>query len=126
MRSLNKTDVIGKRIAEVIISMPDIPVTMSTHSYSAGFLRLNTGEIIDLRICEPPLLACEERDVCEIVRDRKYEKEFRPAIGETIIAVTLPDEKEDGDLEIITANGFVITYAASPFWNRPVINNVKS
>ena len=44
IRQLEKADVIGKRIVSVIVSMPDKPVTMSNHSYSEGFLQLDTGD----------------------------------------------------------------------------------
>jgi hypothetical protein len=125
MRQLEKTDVIGKRIADVIVSMPDKPVTMSDQSYSPGYLQLDTGDVINLGAYAPPLVSCDEGDFCNLVRDTEYEKEFCPAIGQTIIDLAFPDDTEDGSLHVATANGFVITFAASCFWIRPFIEPVK-
>jgi hypothetical protein len=126
MRNLEKADVIGKRIADVIVSVPDKPVTMSDQSHSPGFLLLDTGDIINLGSYAPPLVSAEQREVQRLVRDRKYEKNFRSAIGQTINELLFPDETEDGDsIRVTTANGFVISFAASCFWIRPVIERLK-
>ncbi len=97
MRHLEKADVIGKRIADVIVSVPDKPVTMSDQSHSPGFLRLDTGDIINLGSYAPPLASVQESEIQKLVRDRKYEKNFRPALGQTISEILFPDETEDGE-----------------------------
>ncbi len=125
MRHLEKTDVIGKRIADLIVSVPDKPVTMSDQSHSPGFLRLETGDIINLGSYAPPLASVEESDVQKLVRDHKYEKDFRPVIGQTISDLLFPDETEDGSIRVTTANGFMVSFAASCFWIRPVIEKMN-
>ena len=121
LRSIEKADVIGKKIAEIIVSLPDKPVTMSDQSFSRGFLRLNTGEIIDLGSYAPPLIVIPEIEVQKVIRDAKYEAEFQPAIGPVITELLFPDETEDGSIHVGTANGFLITFGASCFWIRPCI-----
>ncbi len=125
MRNLEKTDVIGRCIADVMVSVPDKPVTMSDQSHSPGFLRLDTGDIINLGSYAPPLVSVEESEIQKLVRDRKYEKDFRPLIGQTITEVLFPDDTTDGSIRITTANGFVLSFAASCFWIRPVIERVE-
>ncbi len=98
---------------------------MSDQSHSPGFLRLDTGDIINLGSCAPPLVSVEESDIQKLVRDRKYEKDFRPVIGQTISDLLLPDETDDGSIRVTTANGFIVSFAASCFWIRPVIEKVN-
>jgi hypothetical protein len=118
-------DVIGKRVADVILSIPDKPVTMSDQSDSPGFLRLDTGDIIDLGAYAPPLVTVEEGEIQRVVRDLKYEEDFRPVIGQAITDLLYPDETEEGSIHVRTANGFIITFAASCFWIRPCIEQSK-
>src|ERR1700674_2010685 len=106
MRNLEKIDVIGKRIADVIVSVPNKPVTMSDQSHSPGFLRLDTGDIINLGSYAPPLVCIDDSEIQKLVRDRKYEKDFRPLIGETITELLFPDDTADGSIRVTTANGF--------------------
>jgi hypothetical protein len=124
-RNLEKPDVIGKRIADVIILKPDIPISMSSQSYSPGFLRLETGEVFDLGSDAPPLLACDEMQFKNAARDTEYENEFRPAIGQIILNLLFPDETEEGSINVITANGYLINSVAAVFWTRPCINKVE-
>ncbi|MDB6024232.1 MAG: hypothetical protein JWM68_455 [Verrucomicrobiales bacterium] len=126
MRQLEKSEVIGRRVVDIIVSTPDKPVTMLDQSYSAGFLRLDSGDLINLGAYAPPLIACDEKDVRDLMRDKKYEKEFRPAIDQKIVELILPGETEDDDIRITTANGFVITFAASCFWIRPCIQSLDT
>lgn len=125
MRHLEKTDLIGRRIADMIVSVPDRPVSMSDQSHSPGFLRLDTGDIINLGSYAPPLVSVEESEIQKLVRDRKYEADFRPVIGQAITDLLFPDDTEDGSIHVTTANGFVISFAASCFWIRPVIERLK-
>lgn len=126
MRPLEKADLIGKRIIDVIVSMPDKPVTMASQSYSRGFLRFDSGALINLGSYAPPLLACSEEDLRCIMRDTNYEREFGPVIGQEVIAVIFPDENEQGEVQVSTANGFVMASVASCFWIRPCIERKKS
>jgi hypothetical protein len=55
MTTLSRTDVVGRRIVDVIISAPDKPLGMSDMSESRGFLRLDSGITIAID-AQPPLL----------------------------------------------------------------------
>jgi hypothetical protein len=121
MRQLEKSEVVGRQIVDIIVSVPDKPVTMSDQSYSAGFLRLDSGHLINIGDWAPPLLVCDEAEIHNLRRDKDTEKEFRPAIGQKIIGVTLPDEAEDGGIRITTENGFYISFTPGLFWIRPSI-----
>ena len=122
MRQLEKCEVIGRRIVDIIVSLPDRPVTMSDQSYSNGFLRLDSGYLINLGSDAP--LACDESEVRDLIRDKETEREFGPAIGQEIVGVILPEERDDWDIRITTANGFVISFALGLFWIRPIIEPV--
>ena len=125
MHQLEKSDVIGRRIVEIIVSKPNIPVSMSGQSYSEGFLRLDTGHLIDLGDSELPLIACDESEVRNLKRDRKTEREFRRAINRTIVEMTMPtDEDDECVMRITTSNGFVIRFSLGLFWIRPIIRRI--
>ena len=80
MDALQRDDVIGRRIVDVIVSVPDKPVTMSTMSYSPGYLRLDSGVLFYLgQPTEPALYARDEAALANVTRDAKYEREFRLA-----------------------------------------------
>ena len=53
--NISQEDIIGKKITDVIILQPDIPVTMSTYSCSDGYLEIEGGYILDLGISVEPL-----------------------------------------------------------------------
>ena len=118
MRHIEKADIIGKHIVDIYVSCPD---KSPDQSYSAGFLRLENDVFIALGAYAPPLVAYDDSCVRDMVRDTKYEKEFKPAIGHKIAAVAYPDETVQGDLTITTDNGFAIALVASCFWVRPCI-----
>ena len=48
MNALRRKDFVGRHITDIIISMPDKTVSMSDMSYSAGYLRLDSGILFDL------------------------------------------------------------------------------
>ena len=119
MRELRRENVIGRRIVEVVIALPDRPVTMSTMSYSASYLRLDSGSLFDLgQPAAPPLHAVDERAVSGLARDPKSEREFRPAILQEIVDVVLMID--DGSLCVLT-DEFVITVVPAQFWVRPCL-----
>jgi hypothetical protein len=109
MHQLEKCEVVGRRIVDIIVSIPDKPVTMSDQSHSEGFLRLDSGRLINLGAYAPPLVACDESEIRNLTRDKKTEAEFHPAIDQTIVEIILPGEAEDGDIQITTLNGCVIS-----------------
>ena len=72
MRALQRDDVIGRRIVDVIVSVPDKPVTMSTMSYSPGYLRLDSGILFYLgQPTAPELHASDEAALTSVMRDAK-------------------------------------------------------
>jgi hypothetical protein len=79
MRALQRHDVIGRRIADIIVSVPDKPPTMSDMSYSASYLRWDSGIAFHLGL--QPLQAADEATVTGVARDTKCEREFRSLIG---------------------------------------------
>jgi hypothetical protein len=118
MRELSRNDVVGTRIADIIISLPDRPVSMSDQSFSASYVRLDNGHVIDLSTPAPPLFA-DDRGVSAITRDSKYESEFRQAIGQKISDVLLTTDV--GYLCIVTEGDLLITDVPALFWQRPCI-----
>jgi hypothetical protein len=118
MRELSPSDVFGARIAEIIISVPDKPISMSDQSFSAGYIRLDNGHVIDLSTAAPPLLA-HDVGLESVVRDSKYEAEFRRAIGQKIADVVLTTDV--GCLCVVTDGGLLITDVPAQFWQRPCL-----
>src|SRR5690349_2108963 len=90
MGALQRDDVIGRRIVDVIVSVPDKPVTMSTMSYSPGYLRLDSGVLFYLgQPTEPVLYASDDAALRSVIRDAKYEREFRSLLRQEIQDVVL-------------------------------------
>jgi hypothetical protein len=119
MRALQREEVVGRRIVEVVVSVPDRPVTMSTMSYSASYLRLDSGSWFDLgQPTVPPLYAVYETVLRGVVRDPKGEKEFRPLLQQVIVDVVLTID--DGSLCVLT-DEFVIAVGAGQFWVGPYL-----
>ena len=119
MRPLERDDIIGRRIVEIIISLPDKPVTMSTMSYSAGYLRLENGVLFYLgQPTQPPLHASDESALRDLARDASYERGFRSLIRQEIVDVILTID--DGCLCVVT-DAFVVTEVPAQFWVRPCI-----
>jgi hypothetical protein len=118
MRELSPNDVLGARIADIIISIPDKPISMSDQSFSAGYIRLDNGHVIDLSTAAPPLLA-HDVGLESVVRDSKYEAEFRRAIGQKIADVVLTTDV--GCLCVVTDGGLLITDVPAQFWQRPCL-----
>src|SRR5688572_7949419 len=101
MRALQREEVVGRRIVDVLVSVPDRPVTMSTMSFSSSFLRLDSGSWFDLgQPTVPPLYAVDETVLRGVVRDPKCEKEFRPLLQQVIVDVVLTID--DGSLCVLT------------------------
>lgn len=118
MRELSSSDVVGARIAEIIISVPDNPVSMSDQSFSASYIRLDNGHVIDLSTVVPPLLA-HDVGLESVVRDSMYEAEFRRAIGQKVSEVVVTTDV--GCLCFVTDGGLLITDVPAQFWQRPCI-----
>ena len=70
-------------------------------------------------------MSCCAAEVRKLVRDATHEREFRPFISQTITDLVYPDDTVYGDLQVVTANGYVIEFVASCFWNRPCIERVE-
>jgi len=119
MDALQRDDVIGRRIVDVIVSVPDKPATMSTMSYSPSYLRLDSGVLFYLgQPTEPALYARDEAALANVTRDAKYEREFRSLLGQEIQDVVLMID--DGCLCVVTKDA-VITEVPAQFWVRPCI-----
>ena len=119
MRALQRDDVIGRRIVDVIVSVPDKPVTMSTMSYSPGYLRLDSGILFYLgQPTAPELHASDEAALTSVMRDAKYEWEFCSLLKQEIEDVVLMID--DGSLCVVTKDA-VITEVPAQFWVRPCI-----
>src|SRR5262245_38716664 len=87
MRALRREDLVGRRITEIIISVPDKPVTMSDMSYSPGYLKLDSGTVFHLGV--QPLQAVDEATLAGVRRDTKYEREFRSLLRQAIEDIVL-------------------------------------
>jgi hypothetical protein len=88
MRDLQQNDVIGRRITDFIVSVPDKPVTASTMPHSPSYLRLDTGLLF--RLGQPDnsaLSASDESVLSGLKRDAVLEQEFRPLLGQQITDV---------------------------------------
>ena len=119
MGALQRDDVIGRRIVDVIVSVPDKPVTMSSMSYSPSYLRLDSGVLFYLgQPTEPALHASDEVALTSVTRDAKYEREFRSLLKQQIEDVVLMID--DGSLCVVTKDA-VITEVPAQFWVRPCI-----
>ena len=117
--ALQRDDVIGRRIVDVIVCVPDKPITMSAMSYSAGYLRLDNGILFYLgQPTEPELRASDEAALASVTRDAKYEREFRTVLKQEIEDVVLMID--DGSLCVVTKDA-VITEVPAQFWVRPCI-----
>jgi len=117
MRTLRREDIVGRRITDVIVSVPDQPVTMSTMSYSPGYLRLDNGVLFYLgQPTEPLLHTSDESALSGLKRDTQYEQEFRALLGQQIEDVVLM--VDDGCLCVVTKD-LVITEVPAQFWVRP-------
>jgi hypothetical protein len=116
MRVLLKEDVVGRRIADIIISVPDKPVTMSDMSYSPGYLKLDSGVVFDLGV--QPLCVADDLAVTRVTRDTKYEREFCTLLRQEIEDVVLMID--DGCLCVVTRDA-AITVVPAQFWVRPCI-----
>ncbi len=119
MCELAREDLIGRRITELVISVPDKPITMSTMSRSTGYLRLDTDVLVP--IGHPPTLpirSCAEAAISDLVRDYKYEREFMPVLQQQIRDVVVT--RGDGCLCFATDN-FLITEVPAQFWIRPCL-----
>src|SRR5689334_4188277 len=114
MRTICREEVIGRRIADIIISVPDKPVTMSDISYSPGYLKLDSGLAFDLGV--QPLQAADDSTVTGVTRDTKYERGFRSLLRQEIEDVVLISD--DGCLCVVTEDT-VLTVIPAQFWVRP-------
>jgi hypothetical protein len=114
MRVLRREDVVGRRITEIIISVPDKPVTMSDMSHSPGYLKLDSGIVFHLGV--QPLQAVDEATLAGVRRDAKYEREFRSLLRQEIEDVVLM--VDDGSLCVVTRDS-IITEVPAQFWVRP-------
>ena len=116
MRTLSREEVIGRRIADIIISAPDIPVSMSDMSYSHGYLKLDNGLAFDLDA--QPVRVADDSVVAGVLRDTKYEQEFRMLLRQMIEDVVLTIDC--GCLCVVTGEA-VITVVPAQFWVRPCL-----
>jgi hypothetical protein len=92
---------------------------MSTVSHSTGYLRLDTDVLV--AIGHPPTLpirACDEAAISDLVRDSKYEKQFRPVIQQQITDVVVT---RDDDCLCFATDNFLITEVLAQFWIRPCL-----
>jgi hypothetical protein len=116
MHVLLREEVIGRRIVDIIISVPDKPVTMSDMSYSPGYLKLDSGFVFDLSV--QPLCVADDSVVTRVTRDARYECEFSALLLQDIENVV--SMVDDGCLCVVTSAA-VITVVPAQFWVRPCI-----
>jgi hypothetical protein len=116
MHTLRREDVVGRRIIDIVVSVPDKPVSMSDMSYSASYLRLDSGLAFNLGL--QPLHAADEAALTGVIRDAKHEREFGALLQQTIEDVVLM--VDDGSLCVATRNS-IITEVPAQFWVRPWI-----
>ena len=108
---------IGRRTVDVIVSVPDKRVTMSTMSYSPCYLRLASGVLFYLgHPIEPALYASDESTLRGLTRDPKSERNFHALLGQQIEDVLLIID--DGCLCVVTKD-LVITEVPAQFWVGP-------
>src|SRR5688572_30290919 len=113
MNSFERQDIVGRRIVEVVVSIPDKPVSMSDMSESKGYLRLDSGVVIE--IVGDVLSHIEPATLSGLARDRVTEKEFKDALGGKIVDVV-----HDGlILHVLLESGISISPGLGQFWVRP-------
>jgi len=122
--NISQKDIIGKKITDVIILQPDIPVTMSTYSCTDSYLEIDGRFTLDLGTSVEPLKFLNSCEVKDKARDTRYESEFKKVIGERMVDIQFPDL--DGDdlcyvTIIVSTEKHRLYYSISQFWNRPVI-----
>jgi hypothetical protein len=116
MRELSRQDVVGRRIADIIISVPDEPISMSGMSYSAGYLRLDNGVTFGLGV-RPPLIV-DDCVTAAVHRSAMHESEFRSLLHQEVEDVV--SGVEDGSLYVLTKH-MAIVMVPSQFWVRPCL-----
>lgn len=122
---LRREDVIGRQIADIVVSVPDKPVSMSGMSASEGYIRLDTGVLINLGEDLECLRACGESRLQGLVRYTEYERdEFRSVIGKRISNVVVACDC--ALLVFITEDGKFITMVPAQFWIRPCLYDAAS
>ena len=115
MKTEPYSHIIGRTIKEVIISVPDRPVSMSDQSESVGYIRLDNGACITIDYAD--FAAVLDLPIAEKERDRKIESEFSKALGSEIIAVK--------DHEIFITGDMKISVVLGQFWIRPTLEDTK-
>jgi hypothetical protein len=117
MNLVTRNDIVGHRIVDVIISMPDNPLSMSDMSESKGYLRLDNGLVIHFD-GGAPLQLIEPLALSDLRRDHESEAEFVTVVGEKIVDVV-----HDGSLVyILVKDGVSVSTAISQFWVRPCLD----
>src|SRR3954447_11363618 len=91
MKSLVRSEVVGKRVVEIAIARPDKPVTMSDQSYSNGFLRLENGIWIDLD-SQDGACAADPARLAALQRDLGHENTFQSIIDQKIADLVVSDD----------------------------------
>jgi hypothetical protein len=116
MSELVKSDLVGKRIVEIVVSQSDHPADMSgPAAYCASYVRLETGVLFS---AEQPCEACVETLVEHLKRDKTVEKKLRPILQEEITNVVV--STVDGSIYIVT-KALLLTVVPGQFWVGPVI-----
>lgn len=116
MRELRREDVIGVRIAEVLVTMPDIPVSMDDHSYSAGYIRLENGIVIDFDSSRTSLQGYDG-SLDALVRDSNYEAKFREAAW-LFKSLMFFLRQTLTSLVLLLLRGYLSPRSPALFWNR--------
>jgi hypothetical protein len=116
MQLLTRHDVVGRRLAEVIISQPDKPVSDEDQSYSSGYVRLDSGVLIELDSSEAPR-ALDLVRLRHLARDSEHERSFQPAIGQKVVDLLRSDEH--AGICVLLESGSVIAFVPGRCWIAP-------
>ena len=122
MQLLAKQDVVGRRLAEVIISEPDKPVTHEDQSYSSGYVRLDNEVLIEIDSNEVPRVI-DSSSLSHLQRDSEHEQTFRPAIGQKV--VDLLRSRDFAGICVLLESGSAIAYVPGQFWIAPFLQKAE-
>jgi hypothetical protein len=118
MKLLSKNDVVGRCIVEVAVTLPDKPVSMSDQSYSRGFVKLDSGDVIAIDAPDP--LVSSDAQLSAMLRDTEHERTFQPVIGRTVKDLLLSDEF--CGICIVVDSGEVIASVPGLLWIAPFLH----
>ncbi|MBS0661253.1 MAG: hypothetical protein JSR82_23805 [Verrucomicrobia bacterium] len=118
MNPMNKADVVGQRVREVIVARSDKPVSMADQSSSSGYVYLENGVLIDLDAGEA---MTSDRMPQKLEREHEHEKTFGPILGEKVSDLVVTDEFPG--VCVVLESGCVIAIVPGLFWIAPFLHS---